>query len=113
MYGHEEEKAKGFLEEVRSLDESIKKKILIGVTAVVMVGVVYVWLGYFNNIIASVPTEAVAAPDDSSSTAVAVVEPGFFERVGGGSAYIAAEVGGWVSRLAKVIQSPKQYVIKP
>lgn len=48
----EEEKQKSFLEEVQAFDEPIKRRILIVATVVVMLVVAYVWVGYFNGLVA-------------------------------------------------------------
>ena len=51
---------KPFLEELQALDSGKKRNILIIVTVVLMALVLYIWLGYFNNIVGSTgiqPTE--------------------------------------------------------
>ena len=40
-----------FLEKLQSTPEPTKRRWLIGVTAALMVVVIYVWLAYFNNLI--------------------------------------------------------------
>ena len=40
-----------FLEELRSLEESTKKKVLYISAAVIMIVVIYFWLAYFNSLV--------------------------------------------------------------
>jgi hypothetical protein len=46
-----DEHPKTFLEELQSLDESAKQKILIVATIIIMIVVIYFWVAYFNNIV--------------------------------------------------------------
>ena len=101
-------RAKGFIEELQSLEEPTKKKILVVSTVLVMAVVVYVWLGYFNNLVSSTP--GIALSDNSSTTSSA---PGFFERVTGGSAFMLQAFGSWTREMGSAIESPRQYDIKP
>ncbi len=42
---------KKFLEKLQSSDDQTKKRWMIGSTTVIIVIVVYIWVGYFNNLI--------------------------------------------------------------
>ena len=78
------------LEEVQSLDDGAKRKVLIVSSAVVIVIVVAIWVLYFNDIVmapsgengqvasttAAVPVPSVSAANPSSSG------PGFWHTVG-------------------------------
>jgi hypothetical protein len=48
-----EENKKSFLEELQALDESTKRKVVVVATIVIMIGVVYLWSGYFNGLVAA------------------------------------------------------------
>jgi len=106
----EEEPRKGFIEELQELEAPVKKKVLAVSASIIMAVVVYVWLGYFNTIIASAPAAAIAANATPTSTARA---PGFFARIEGGGAYMARTFGIWASGMASAVKGPRQYIIKP
>jgi hypothetical protein len=52
-----EKNKKSFFEELQSLSESTKQRILVVSTIVIMIVVVYVWLGYFNGIVAQAQSQ--------------------------------------------------------
>ncbi len=52
---------KGFIEELRALNEPTKRKILVGTVAVSMIVVIYLWLAYFNSIVLNT-TSSVQPP---------------------------------------------------
>ena len=106
----EEEPRKGFIEELQGLEAPVKKRVLIVSTSIIMAVVVYVWLGYFNNIIANAPAAALAENATSTPTSSA---PGFFDRIGGGGAYMLRAFGSWADSAANALKSPRQYIIKP
>ena len=57
MYMSAEENKKSFIDELRSLDEAAKQKIMIVATMAIMIVVVYVWFGYFNGLVRRRPTQ--------------------------------------------------------
>ena len=65
------ESRKTFLEELQSLEEPTKFKILIASTVVIMIVVVYFWLAYFNGIVSSVSQPTVADQNQPAPAAVA------------------------------------------
>lgn len=67
---HEDQK--GFLEEIQSLSEGTKKRVLIIGTALIMIIVIGVWLSYFNSIIGDASQSQVA---ESAATAPAATAP--------------------------------------
>jgi hypothetical protein len=93
------ENKKSFLEEIQSLDESTKRRVGFVVTAVIMVGVVYLWLAYFNGVVASVSPAPVAAGQSQQGSS-------WFAMVGSNMAGAAQ----WIGRL---FTSPGQYTIHP
>lgn len=73
----EEKHKKSFLEEMQSLEEPAKRRILIVATIVVMIVVIYIWLGYFNSIVASGSQTATI----STQTQSASVGSGFWNNL--------------------------------
>lgn len=92
-----EKDKKSFLERVRSLDESGKRMVLVGATAIVVAIVIYVWVGYFSGLVSvSQPAVAENQPAQTSSG------PGFWQNLRNGMASIA-----------ETLRGPGQYTIKP
>jgi hypothetical protein len=85
----EEEKQKTFLEEVQAFDEPVKRKILAVATVVVMVVVAYVWVGYFNGLVAG-------SSDQSATVAQGNADGGnsFWQNMENDMASIANTVRG-------------------
>lgn len=112
MYAMHEEPKKGFFEELQSLDEPTKRKVLVVATAVIMVAVIYFWLAYFNNIVASISQPSIAQNTPTSSAAETVpaqaAEPGpsMFARIGDGFTYM-------IKGLGSILQAPRQYIVQP
>jgi hypothetical protein len=97
---------KSFLEELQSLDEPTKSKVLIITTIVIMAVVIYFWLGYFSSIVTGIPQPAVAGEDQPAQNANQSAEPGFFQRMGNGMATIIHSFG-------QILEAPRKYVVKP
>jgi hypothetical protein len=94
---------KGLLEELQSLDESTKKKIMIVASAMVMIVVVYFWLAYFNTIVANVAQPQPAVADS------AVHE-------GGQTNLLATMYEGAMNilhKLGNIFEAPRQYIVHP
>ncbi|MEK7195084.1 MAG: hypothetical protein AAB655_00100 [Patescibacteria group bacterium] len=98
---------KSFLEKLQSADEGRKKKIMFVSTVVIMTAVIYVWLAYFNSLIA--PT---TQPDLKNESA----EGGdftFWQTMKKGMAAIYGILGDKVSDLGGILEAPREYIIKP
>lgn len=102
-----DEKPKGFIEELQSLNEVVKKRVLIIATTVIMVVVVGVWFSYFNGIIASASQPVIAI--DATTTAQTVPTasssangPGVWQNIENGFASIG-----------NIFKGPSQYNIQP
>ena len=105
---------KHFLTDLQSLDDRAKFKVLIVATAVVMVVVVYFWLAYFNNIIASVQTPLAADGGASqNATPAAQEEAGPWTIVMRAPAFLYGEFMGAMRWLGNVLQAPRQYIVQP
>jgi len=105
-----------FLQELQSLEESTKRKILVVSTVVVMVIVVYFWLAYFNSIIAG--GAQPAASDQGAVAPIVQAAPaqngsGFWGNVGNGAAIVGQSFAGGAQWIVHAFQAPKQYEIKP
>ena len=85
---------KSFLEELQSLEESTKTKVLIVSTIVLMLLVFYFWLAYFNGIVSSAG-ETAGVDQDQASVPVDQTSPtpGFWSRVGSGAAIVGDAIG--------------------
>ena len=96
----------------------MKTRVLVVSTVIIMVVVLYLWLGYFNGIVASGGESSVADQNQAQiaatdqSGASPSPEPGFWSRVGNGTAIVGNAIGGWAEGIGKSVQSPKEYIIK-
>ncbi len=104
------EEKKPFLEQLQSLDPQTKKKVLVTTTVIVLVLVTYVWLGYFNNIIADVSASSVA---DVSAGPASAQSEGLWGRMQSGAAFVYGEVNGALQDLFGLFGAPKQYTVTP
>ena len=127
-----DEHKKNFLEELQSLDDATKQKILIVATVVIMVVIIYFWLAYFNNIVAGVgqvaegqpavgaatatPTMAAGAPATTgvpTAAAASVPGPSAWQQMGSGLAAIGQFFINIVHGIGGIFRSPKQYIVNP
>ena len=95
-----------FLEKLQSSDEGIKRRWLIGLTAIAMVGVVYVWLAYFNNLVVGFnePSQEIVEKETSFS---------FLTTLKRGAAVIYDVFSEKLSGLGKILEKPREYIIQP
>ena len=95
-----------FLEKLQSSDEKTKRRWLIGLTAIAMVGVVYVWLAYFNNLVAgfNAPPPEISQREASFS---------FLATLKKGAAVIYDVFSEKLSGLGKILEKPREYIIQP
>ncbi len=98
---------KGFLEELQSLDEPTKKKVLIIATAIIMVVVIYFWLMYFNSFVVDTTiTNTVATGTPAVAAPAAPAGPGAWQNIEGWFASIGHAISG-------AFQAPRQYIVQP
>jgi hypothetical protein len=90
-----------FFESLQSMDESMKQKILVVATVVIMILVVYVWLGYFNGIVAG-------TSQSNTSVATAQVQP-----VSSGGNSFWQSMKDDMANMANVFKQPGQYNVQP
>lgn len=90
---------KDFLDKIQSADENKKRKWLLISTTILVIGVGYLWLGYFNNLIGKFSGSQV-------QTAESVGGFSFLETMKAGLATTYDVV-------RSVFDRPKEYLIKP
>jgi flagellar basal body-associated protein FliL len=104
------------LEELRSLSDGDKKRVLVIATIIIMVIIVGVWVAYFNSVI--VGTAQQVATEATTTSAVATV-PTVVATV---PAPVTAQANGpslWQNikngfgSIANVFKKPSQYTIQP
>lgn len=96
-----------FLKKLQTADETYKKRILVVVSTVVMIIVIYIWLIYFNNLVARETRETVpvAATQDEN--------PGFWGTMQRGSAVLYHNIVGGIEWLGQAFRAPREYIVKP
>lgn len=90
-----------FFQKLQSADDRTKRRIMIVSTAVVLVVVIYVWLAYFNNLLASF--NAPSGPPAGGRESLGF---SFLETAKRGLAAVYESVGG-------LFRSSKDYLITP
>lgn len=118
-----EENKKSFLEELRSLDESMKRKVAVAATAILMVGVVYIWIGYFDGLVTGISGQPTVADNQASVGSVQQVagnmnngsggSPSFVQNIKSGMAAIGNDFADAWQGLEDLVKSPGQYNIHP
>jgi hypothetical protein len=108
---------KGFLEELQSMDEGAKKRVLIISTIVIMIIVVGIWLVYFNTIVGmnSAGDVSQATTTTPGAIAIAVVPTTTIPAAGGVGLWQNIE-NGFVSvfrSIANIFSGPSNYKIQP
>jgi hypothetical protein len=99
----------GFFEQLQSLDERTKTKVLIVATAIAMIVVIYVWLAYFNNLIAGVAQPAPMADASGAATEGA----GVWQSMQNAAGFLYGKCIGVLHALGNILQAPRQYIIQP
>ena len=89
----------GFLDKLRALGEEKKKILLIVIVAIVMIAVIYLWLGYFNNLVVGFNESQIASPERAEGFS-------FWQTMRAGVAAIYDNFSG-------IFGSPKEYMINP
>ncbi len=92
-----------FLERIRVSDDQTKKRWLIGVSAAIMVLVIWIWLGYFNSLFVR-PGSAQAEPAGTFS---------FWDSVKGGSGAAWSSLTASIKNVGGIFTSPKEYIVQP
>lgn len=111
-----DENKKSFIDELQSLDEGVKKKILIVGSGLVMVVVVYAWAAYVNNVVVSTSKNTDAQVADASGGGVQEQTPSnnnFWQNIESGTANIGNAFKGGFQGLINHFKGPSEYTINP
>ncbi len=90
-----------FWERLRTADEKTKRKIIIITSCICMVVIVYIWLGYFNNIVSS----AV-----QSGSGAQIPSPGFWDKIKSNADSFYEKISG---AFVSFFDGSKQYIVQP
>jgi cytoskeletal protein RodZ len=96
-----------FLKRLQSADESTKRRWLVVLTVIIMSGVIYVWLVYFNNLVASFSQSPPPGQAEASPTIT------FWDAAKNSLANLYGIFMGKLRALGDVLQAPREYIIKP
>jgi hypothetical protein len=94
------------LEELQSLSETNKKRVLVIATIIIMIIIIGVWVTYFNNIIIGNSSQAA-----SQATSTAVAAPAPVAPPAGPGVWQNIENG--LRRFVNIFRKPSQYNIQP
>lgn len=97
-----------FLEKLQSSDEGTKRRVMIIASILIMAVVIYVWLAYFNNLLAglSQPAEnAAAAPQDSGFS--------FWQSTKSGAVFVYGALSDKLGALGDLFQRPREFIVEP
>ena len=107
-----EEKPKGFLEELQSLSDVHKKRVLVIATVIIMVIVIGVWFSYFNGIIASASQPTVAGSGDGTAQATSTAPTtGTAPTANGASMW--QNIKNDMASIGSIFNSSSQYTVQP
>ncbi len=96
---------KDFFKKLRESDDARKRRWMIASTSVTMLLVIYLWLGYFNNIIADSSMQSAEKESAGGSFSF-----GQTMKMGMSSAFTA--VGDGVKSLGSFLNQPKEYILE-
>ena len=95
---------KTFLEEIQSLDQATKQKVLIIASASIMAIIVFLWMAYFNTLIGGAPGIAVVSQMAAPATVSAPSASG---------PSVWQDIAHEFNAIVNFFKSPRQYEIKP
>lgn len=106
---------RNFLEKLQSASNEKKKIWMILFTSIAMVIVVFLWLMYFNNLVASLsrPSNLAKAQPQDNATATKSRDFSFVETMKNSTAIVFGFLGDRFNDLVKIFEKPKEYIIKP
>jgi uncharacterized membrane protein YraQ (UPF0718 family) len=101
------------LEELQSLSDGNKKRILVIATVIIMVIIIGVWVAYFNSVIMGT-TQPTATEATTSSAVVApittTVAPAATQANGPS---LWQNIENWFESIANIFKKPSQYTVQP
>lgn len=98
-----------FLQKIQAADEKKKRVWLVASSAVIMLFVVYVWLGYFN-VLTAAPNDA---PQADQAQGVAVSGFSLGTTVHGSMAFLYEIVLDRIHNIESLFTTPRDYTITP
>lgn len=116
-----------FLKHLQSSDEATKNRWIVIITVIIMVIIVYIWLFYFNNLLAgfSTPGQNLAADGGAGAAGAggaadvggATIQvwggPSFWQTMANAPAFIYQFLSDKIRALGNILQAPREYIIKP
>ena len=104
---------RNFLEKLQSASHEKKKFWMILFTSIAMVVVIYLWLAYFNNLVASLSRPSTLAQAQDKAVETKSQDFSFTETMKNGTAIVFGFFGDRANDLVKLFEKPKEYIIKP
>jgi hypothetical protein len=99
---------KNFLDQLRAADERTKRKVMIIISCICMIVIIYVWLGYFNNLVSSTARPVFADIQNASTTQA--TSSGFWENTKSNADTLYKKISG---AFGNIFQGSKQYNVSP
>ncbi len=96
-----------FLKRLQGADAATKRRIVIISSVLAMVVVLYIWLAYFNNLLAD------AGRSDGSTGGQGETHASFWETMQRGTVIVYENVTGAVGRFGEMLKGPREYIVKP
>ncbi|MBI2623264.1 MAG: hypothetical protein HYW65_01655 [Candidatus Liptonbacteria bacterium] len=96
----------GFLKRLQGADATTKRRVLIAGSAVAMVVVLYVWLVYFNNLLADAGGARTAGAGEETGAS-------FWATMRRGSAVLYDNVADAFGRIGELLKGSREYIVKP
>ncbi len=93
-----------FIKKLQSADQSVKRRWLIGASALMLVLVIFFWLKYFNTLVQS-PAAVSNNPAEQGF--------GFWPAIKIGARVFYDGLTNTLGRWLKLLNSPKNYIIQP
>ena len=104
---------RNFLEKLQSASNEQKKIWMIIFTSAAMVVVIFLWLAYFNNLVASLSRPSNIAQSQDNGAEAKSQDFSFTETMKNGTAIVFGFLGDRVNDLVKLFEKPKEYIIQP
>jgi len=97
---------KHFLEKLQNSDEGTKRRWMIASTVIIMAVVIYIWLAYFNNLIASFSQPQPVASADGAGF-------GFWSSLKSGAALLYSGSADKLRAFGEILKAPREYIVQP
>jgi uncharacterized membrane protein YraQ (UPF0718 family) len=103
------------LEELQSLNEITKKRVLVITTIIIMIIIVGIWISYLNGIVAGPAEQAAAQANANAAASAAPIAASAPVKANGPSMWQEVEhwFGSIPDSIANIFQKPSQYTIQP